>query len=327
MPYFVAMYQALSILCRLCTCFLLLLVGCKSTPATDPALRFVSDPTELAALLTEDATENYFADLNANDLRLQMHLAANDSVNLASYRAWLLEQLLPWPADLQATTAAQWTQVLTECRAMFPELLPQRIDLVLGNDQPYGSRIYFTRNSAVVMPVTDLQNAPPESLLTIFRHELFHLISRENLDLRPQLYALANFVPAPANLNWPAELYQLRLTNPDAPNYAYVLRYDSSYYLPILHHPADELLMRPGGEWFSENIRFDYYLLKGDSITTQRLPEWKVSATTEANSPYIIHAEEIIAEHFALLLAEEKKVDFPQELTELRSLLEQAKHQ
>lgn len=314
------MYQALSTIYAPAACLLLILTSCRPTPPTDPTLHFINEPAAWKSILTEDSTEHYFADLSETDLRLQMELPDSVAIDLDTYKEWLVQQLMSWPTDLQADVAADWTQVLEECRVRFPALLPERVDLLLSNDEPYGSRIYFTRNSAVVMPLTDLENAPRESLLNIFRHELFHLISREHLELRKALYALANFVPAPTELKWPDTLYVARLANPDAPNYDYMLDYDSSYYLPILHYP-EPIDLEETTERFSVNIRFDYYKLISDSITLDRLPEWKVSTATEANSPYLIHAEEVLAEHFALLLAGETELDFPGELEDLKELL------
>ncbi|NJO86642.1 MAG: hypothetical protein HC821_00730 [Lewinella sp.] len=120
------------------------------------------------------------------------------------------------------------------------------------------------------MPRTGLETTSDEALLMTFRHELFHLISRRWANQRPQLYALANFQPAPPRLKWPLKLSQSRISNPDAPLYDYVLHHGNERYLPVLHFNT-ALASSSGPEDFTSRLRLDYYLLlAGDSNCNQQ---------------------------------------------------------
>jgi len=140
--------------------------------------------------------------------------------------------------------------------------------------------------------------------------------------LRPALYFIANFTAGPTDsLQLPGALLPRLLSNPDAPNYDYLIAYENEGYLPLLFAPEMEERAPPGHR-FGANIRSAYFRLAGYRVTEQRLAEWKVMEAAEANSGYIIHPEEILAEHFALLLGG-AEVDNPEELEELRRLLQE----
>ncbi|MEM9836431.1 MAG: hypothetical protein AAF828_08010 [Bacteroidota bacterium] len=316
------MYQALSILSGL---FLLVAFSaCQRNeappPVIDAALVFINPGSLATEILTQDSLEGYFEHLSQRDLQLQFRqLTDADTISLAAYREWLPQQLLSWEASIREKVAPIWTEVLHEAETRFPKLVPDTVQLLLTEDAPYGSHIYFTRNRAVIMPISDLILADAASLKNIFRHELFHLISRSHPEWREDMYRLANFVPAPTKIKWPTALSARRLTNPDAPNDDYMVAYEGAFYLPILYAPED-IQGEAGGALFSENIRFQYHRLQADSILEDRLPIWTATEITEANSAYIIHPEEILAEHFAFLLGG-AATTYPDELADLEAFL------
>jgi len=152
---------------------LLTLLACRGEPSTtiNQELVFLPPGPRAAAMLTEDEAEGYFGRVNTTDIRLQMGAAAPDSVSIADYRSWLADLPRPWPKQLEQKLRRLWSQTLTESEALFPGLAPDSIFLVLTDDLPYGAQVYFTRNMAVIMPRTDLQNAPESVLLHTMRHE------------------------------------------------------------------------------------------------------------------------------------------------------------
>lgn len=283
-------------------------------------LQFVEPGPLAEALITTDSIEGYFNYLSETDMRLQMGLAASDTINKTDYLAWLASCPQAWPSDLVNKMQRIWGQVLSESVTVAPHLVPDTIFLLVTADKPYGSEVYFTRNMAVIMPVSDLRAASDHDLLHTMRHELFHLVSRMHYGLRPKLYEMSNCLAGPEGLKWPADLYERRLSNPDAPNYNFLLMHEGQAYLPVLTSPVQRIVA-PKDALFSANIRADFYEIIGDSISLNRLPEWEVAAAIEANSYYIIHPEEVLAEHYAFLLGGQR-VERPGELSELESLLQ-----
>lgn len=317
---------------------LLCLMGCRENTSTAiladtpnylayaplpqrPAARllFPKEALSAAPYLLHDPQEGYFEQLSLADIRLQWPQYPADTLNLDLYRQWLAKQCAEWPVELATQLAQDWAQVLAECETMFPGLAPDTIVLIAMQDAPYGAHIYFTRQAAVMLPITDLQTANKADLLAIYRHELFHLISRQQPEVRPNCYALANYEAINEKLHWESPLYHRRLTNPDAPKSNYALRYEGIRYLPLLYHP-DTLIEAEPKEAFAANLRFTFLALAGDTVTTKQLPEWHARAGSEANSHYFIHPEEVMAEHFSLLLGGENTI-YPNELEDLKKLL------
>ncbi len=270
--------------------------------------------------LLEDPEEGYFEHLSLADLRLQWPDYPSDSVDIVQYKAWLGQQVADWPNDLQQRVAELWQQVLVESEALFPGLAPDTLVLIALQDAPYGSHIYFTRQNAVLLPISDLRQREEADLLLIFRHELFHLISRARKAARDDLYAIANYQPLLAPLVWENPLYTRRLINPDAPNFDYALNREGQLFVPLLYCP-DTLVESSASDRFAVNLRFSFLALSGDTVTQRVLPEWHAKAASNANSDYFIHPEEVLAEHFSFLLSQQK-VLYPEELVALRQLLE-----
>lgn len=287
-------------------------------------LLFPKQASSAAPYLLHDPQEGYFEQITLADIRLQWPKYPADTLNLDLYRQWLLAQYADWPPDLATQLAQDWAQVLAECEALFPGLSPDTIVLVAMQDAPYGAHIYFTRQAAVMLPITDLKTADKADLLAIYRHELFHLISRQQPQARASWYAMANYEAVSADLHWASPRYHNRLANPDAPKFNYALQYEGKRYLPLLYHP-DTLSEAEPKEIFAANLRFAFLALSGDTVTTQQLPEWHAKAASEANSAYFIHPEEVLAEHFSLLLGGES-VMYPKELEDLRKLLIALQH-
>jgi hypothetical protein len=73
----------------------------------------------------------------------------------------------------------------------------------------------YTRANAIVFPESELKKSRP-NLPGMLSHELFHVLSRAQPDLRHRLYATIGFVPC-NELEFPSELSSRKLTNPDAP--------------------------------------------------------------------------------------------------------------
>ena len=70
--------------------------------------------------------------------------------------------------------------------------LPPRILLVKTSDQ-LDNAMPHTRGAAVMLSDAILTTAEPSMLRLVLVHEIFHLLSRHNPDLRERLYSLAGF--------------------------------------------------------------------------------------------------------------------------------------
>ena len=178
-----------------------------------------------------------------------------------------------------------------------------------------------------------------QELERTFIHELFHILSRYNPELRKELYALLGFAPCP-ELVLPEKLNRLKITNPDA---CYM-----NYYFTV-ERSGNRLMMIPvlfSSSWYNEaqgGIFLDYLGLflvsvriNGDRTEVikdrrgyhiypyMKIPEYK--DLIFKNSDYIIHPEEILADNFVLLFRKPEKdeINAPELLEEMNALFRQA---
>jgi len=189
--------------------------------------------------------------------------------------------------------------------------LPPTISLVKVQGGP---ELPYTRGSFVVVPAPVLQLGASD-LETIVTHELFHILSRHDPGLRQQLYAIIGFTECP-ELAYPAELADLKLTNPDTPlvNQAIKVSVFGQPYdvVPITYSPVPyssgmgtnplafvtfKLLAVQTGP--GETLPL-YWNGKPFTLDVAQVPSYL--AQVGMNTQYLIHPDEILADNFVQLI-------------------------
>ena len=168
-------------------------------------------------------------------------------------------------------------------------------------------------------------------------HELFHVVSRANPDLREKLYAAIGFVKC-GEVELPPALNSRRITNPDAPANDHCIRVQVSgqdrWAIPILYSSVEKYDVKRGGE-FLHYLQFQLLLVERseDSSTVKPLEEGQGPILLEAdqisgyleqvgrNTGYIIHPEEILADNFSLLVLRQRNVPSPAVLENFERIL------
>ena len=175
----------------------------------------------------------------------------------------------------------------------------------------------YTRGTAIVLPAGEVgtTKAPRGKLIA---HELFHVLSRNDPDLRDQLYQRIGFRRS-GSISLPAELAPLKMTNPDAPeiNQVIYLRLDrdrSITVAPVLYakRPFDRrssLSMFGYIEFRLMEVmpivgkRYVAKIVDGKPVMHEpNIPDFH--RQIGRNTSYIVHPEEILADNFALLVTE-----------------------
>ena len=213
--------------------------------------------------------------------------------------------------------------------------LPQRIYLVktTGRDE---SGAAYTRGRAIVFPAAKLK-AEPMAIQRIICHELFHILSRANPDLKERLYQAIGFKKCPG-VQFPASLASRRLTNPDAPTNEHCIRVqvdgEPAWAVPILFANREKYEVGSGKELF-DYLQFKFLLVDRSSAPLEVRPRYAgtspalvgmdgISGFFEQvgrNTKYIIHPEEILADNFALLVLRQDAVASPDVLIRMRKAL------
>lgn len=224
--------------------------------------------------------------------------------------------------------------------AEFPPLLgelpfPAAIQLVKTTGAEEGNAAY-TRGTAIFLPVSDLSKPPPE-LKKLLCHELFHILSRGNPELRQKLYAVIGFTPCD-EVELPPQLAARKITNPDAPRNDHLIRLkidgESCFAVPILFSSTETYDVKRGGEFFAY-LTFQFLVMEQTATPrhfkvaqqggSPRLAGVKaVSGFFEQigrNTNYIIHPEEILADNFALLVLGDGKIASPEILEKMQKVL------
>jgi hypothetical protein len=197
----------------------------------------------------------------------------------------------------------------------------------------------YTRGTAIVLPTGELAKSQ-EELNKLFCHELFHILSRHNPELRERLYEAIGFTRCD-EIEFPRELTPRKITNPDAPRNDHFIRLTDQgqqcLAVPILLSSAEVYDAKRGGEFF-EYLNFQFLVMEKTSNPDRLKAQYEnsmpklvglqeISGFFEQvgrNTQYIIHPEEILADNFALLILGEQKPPSPEIVQEMKVILLQS---
>jgi len=212
---------------------------------------------------------------------------------------------------------------------------PETILVIKTTGEEEGGAAYC-RGAAIALPKEVLRRSP-ERLEPLVLHELFHVLSNQNPELRRKLYAVVGFEPC-QEIELPESLRNRKLTNPDAPANDYVTRLtvdgEEQLVVPVLFSSHEKYDPNTGRGLFDYlNFRLMAVEPKGDDETfvpvlNKGEPVLLEVASVPAyydrigrNTDYIIHPEEVLADNFVLLVQEKKDVKTPALLDKLRAAL------
>ena len=209
-----------------------------------------------------------------------------------------------------------------------PLSLPRIVNLVKTSGDEEG-QAFYTRDTAIVMPEKETDEADSGLLKRTIAHELFHILSRGNPALREKLYELIGFKKC-GEVEFPSDLKSRKITNPDAPRNDHSIQIrvggEEVRAVPILFSNAAKYDVNRGGEFFNYlQLSFLQVPRMSSAKPVLAAPE-EVSGFFEQvvrNTNYFIHPEEILADNFALLILDEHNVPSPEILQKMRLILEQ----
>lgn len=331
-------------------CFLLLFCGaCREPhkPGTRegkalPAFRFqqavivLSDSADGAAALSMgDAYTRSFTTFD-----LQGRLGRTDTGGREQdYLRLAASQCQGWSAAQQDSLKASFAALEAWLKENKISLkLPDTVRIIHSKcEEELGSDGYTRRNLIVLNGGTDLH---------LISHELFHVLSRHNPALRDKLYAIIGFRKC-APIRYQEAFGGRTITNPDCPvvEHYTVMRMDGfgreEAFEVAPAKPAALVLYSTksytGGNVFADYLKVGCMMLSGDSVLGMQpmlvgdrpvlteLTRTTMPAAVKAlrvNTMYLLHPEEICAEHFSLLV-EGESVDYPDRLTAMRETLQQ----
>ena len=292
------------------------------------SLQFASRETASAILSAEDA---YTMRMSPFDRMLR--LKSSTPVSPAEYFAHMAANALEWThADIAKLTPLM--QRLSSALADYRLPLPPTVLLVktTGKEEVGAGH---TRANAIVLPTRSLAE-DEDTLFFLLAHELFHVMTRHDPDFRRKAYAQVGFRQG-QEVRLPAAVAPLQITNPDVPRHdsfiavrtrgrtveaTPVLLSRSAVLDPEIGHELDDYwsLRLLVVEQTSPAGTLEPRMRNGAPVLLRLREAMGYFDQVGRNTPYVIHAEEVLAENFAFMGTGET-VNEPQRVEALRELL------
>jgi hypothetical protein len=260
-------------------------------------------------------------------------LKSGGDVSEAEYLAFARAAGREWSNDERARLTAAFAAIEPKLEELLPPLDAPILIVKTSGEEEGGAG--YTRGNAVMLPQAHEEERALQHLLA---HEIFHVASRSNPDLKRALYRAIGFEDC-GEVVLPPALAARKMTNPDAPvnEHCIALTVDgaSVWGMPILLS-REERFDPAAGRAFFEYLTLSMLLVDRSTGTARPLerdgapalvPFNRVAGLGEQighNTNYVIHAEEILASNFELLVLGEQGAPSPEVLERLRAELTRA---
>lgn len=206
---------------------------------------------------------------------------------------------------------------------------PETIFFVKTTGAEEGGAAGYTRDNYVVLKGETVLGEKKQ-LVELVAHELFHILSRSNAELRTKMYALIGFQVID-ELAYPESMASIRITNPDAylvQSYITVLIEGKRVDCAMILYANDDY---SGGSFF-KYLQVGFLKLEGEDVKTVSLNDGQpiiydldeVSNFHEQigrNTGYVLDPEEVLASNFAFVLVEKSGLPSQTLLHNMRQLL------
>ena len=282
------------------------LVTLLGAGASAHEIEFASIEKARAVLGTRD---DFVARLSPFDRAARLQSA--DDVSEDKYLAFTTASAREWSNDERARLTSAFAAIKPKLAELLPEL-DAPILLIKTSGQEEGGAGY-TRANAVMLPQALTDEGELQRLLA---HEIFHVVSRNNPNLKRALYQTIGFEQC-GEVVLPAALAVRKMTNPDAPvnEHCIEVQVDGAnvWGMPILLSRQERFDPAAGVPFFGY-LTLQMLLVERDGASSRPLerngapvlvPFSRVGGLLEQigrNTQYVIHAEEILASNFELLV-------------------------
>lgn len=285
----------------------------------------LASKSEAGRLIVTDSFNSFFPWLTIRDMEIRM-LQPMKHLPLATAK----QQYFAFIKNEASAFSKEEANRLSVCIKEINKLVhlrglafnPKEIILVKTTGREEGHAGY-TRDNCIFIPQRKFEK-PGNLLLSFLTHEMFHLFSRYNPEKRFQLYALIGFA-ANENISIPENMGLMRVTNPDAADFRFVIKIPDGdglikEFVPFIRSKPGKI--SPNKTMF-DYIDFAYFGLRDNKLQTgryqriDRINGWYKIKTEERPADivshplyyqiglltgYIIHPEEIMADYFSFWL-------------------------
>lgn len=304
-----------------------------SVPVLGQQLRFLDAKEGGEFLATPDEYSGRMSDF---DLRVMMRTTQNKTV--ADYLALARSAALTWTEDERRRIAAAYDSIRPELQVLSMPL-PEEVLLIKTSGAEEWEAAY-TRGLAIILPVGNL-DSNEQGLRRLVAHELFHVFARAFPRTIDRIYPAMGFHPC-GSLSLPPEIAARILNNPDTPRNDHCIELTSAagrvIGMPVLLSPDGKFdpAVKGGIGAVLSRMQTGLMVVTPDPAGVAhpvmdngrpRIIPWKefpdLAAKIGRNTGYLIHAEEMLADNFALLVTRAANVPSPEVLERIRVALKE----
>lgn len=263
-------------------------------------------------------------------LERQVRLQSEQPVSEQKYLDFLADGVISWKdSEVESVSAAiryvrgrvkQWDLPWPESIQLI------RVDKKVESNAPH------CRGASIIIP--DSFIGSESRMATVLLHELFHVLSSHNPDLRDKLYAIIGYERC-NEVKLPDTLIGRRLTNPDAPVWEHRIQ---------IEHEGKQLNLLPititrsaeyDGRGLFQSMDFKLMVIQEQDGKWQ--PDLQEGRPTllgprevpdfhrqiGGNTGYIIHPEETLADNFWMMAMERPDIPDPWVIEKMRGVLDE----
>ncbi len=278
------------------------------------------DSSHASMQIIQDSMDGFFDEITPTDICLQLKRAFDPSLRkkdlLPDYQFALKKAVMPFSSREKRILESLTKEIFVESQELHSNFLPPELKLAKITSDLYGSNVFFTREQTIFIPKSAVLSLPRWILKEILVHEIAHIFTRYNPELKHSLYSIIGFQPLSDSLVIPPQLQKRRLINPDGVSSNYVIKLSNNISaVPfIVSSPFPPI---PDRISYFQHVSFQLFpVMRNDSLDIAHveanemgLSDIDLAATPEffkqisRNTDYYIHPDEIIAEQIKFLIS------------------------
>ena len=256
---------------------------------------------------------------NFSEFDLQSRLRTSEEVSIEDLLDFLSQQTLDWTIVERHMMKKIFSELVKEY-IPFSQYLWENVTLIKTTGREENDAAY-TRKNCIYLPLSMVQGSYQELKETV-AHELFHIVSTYNPELRNNLYAKLGFEACP-KLLIPQEFKNLYVTNPDTVGKNCYLEFQVNGIkvkaVPFLYSESPYR-----GGYFFRYFHFSFLVsktikdkcipvFKEDRVNLVGIPQNLFQLCEELdpyNNQHRLHPEEILAYYWSFLPFKETELEY-----------------
>lgn len=304
----------------------LVMLAATTAQAKNHYLKFLSYTIQIADSTTAaqftGTADSYSGSFSKFDMEGRMQQKGNFTEQ--DYLTLAAKEVRNWENDEQDELTSAFTAIETFIKDNNITFhLPDTIMVIKTHGQEEFGAAGYTRGNAIIL------NAEAQGVGTgLVAHELFHVFSRHNTNTRDKIYSVFGFKKCnPISVT--TTLDSLNITNPDCPVIEHYITVDGEDMVLILYSKKPY----NGGNVFEKYVAVSLLAIEEKHGQMQpKVRQYKpviyefqdkmeIFQQVGFNTPYLLHPEEISAEHFTYLITGEQ-VRQPEYVEQMKKVLQ-----